>query len=106
MRTNQHFTLKTNTLKYEDLTDFIKCYNPENRFDRKETEKFKAVAYNELMQRDKVSLDIFWLKDESLEDSENLPDPEVITRDIAENLESALEQFNSIQENLEKPVSV
>jgi type I restriction-modification system DNA methylase subunit len=73
---------------------------PENRFDRKEIEQFKAFTYDELMQRDKVSLDIFWLKDESLEDSENLPPPDIIAREIAENLESALEQFSSIYENL------
>ncbi len=102
LRTNQHFTLKTNTLKYEDLADFIKCYTPENRFDRTETERFKAFKYDELLQRDKVSLDIFWLKDESLEDSENLPEPDVIARDISENLESALEQFEGIQEGLER----
>lgn len=100
LRTNQHFTLKTNTLKYEDLADFIKCYNSENRFNRIETEKFKAFKYDELLQRDKLSLDIFWLKDESLEDSENLPDPDIIARDIAENLESALEQFAGISEVL------
>ncbi len=100
LRTNQHFTLKTNTLKYEDLLDFIKCYNPENRFNRAETERFKAFKYDELLQRDKLSLDIFWLKDDSLEDSENLPDPDVIARDIAENLESALEQFAGISEVL------
>jgi type I restriction-modification system DNA methylase subunit len=73
---------------------------PENRFDWKEIEQFKAFTYDELMQRDKVSLDIFWLKDESLEDSENLPPPDIIAREIAENLESALEQFSSIYENL------
>ncbi len=100
LRTNKHFTLKTNPLRYEDLQDFIRCYNPMNRFDRKETERFKAFSYDELMQRDKVSLDIFWLKDESLEDSENLPDPDLLARDIAENLESALEQFSSIHEDL------
>ncbi len=105
LRTNQHFTLKTNTLKFEDLADFIKCYNLENRHERKETNRFRAFTYNELMQRDKVSLDIFWLKDESLEDSENLPDPYVIARDIAENLESALEQFSNIQEDLRRGVN-
>jgi len=99
-RTNMHFTLKENPLRYEDLQDFIKCYNPENRFNRKETERFRAFTYDELMQRDKVNLDIFWLKDESLEDSENLPDPDVLARDITENLESALEQFSSINEDL------
>jgi type I restriction enzyme M protein len=52
------------------------------------------------MQRDKVSLNIFWPKDESLEDSDKLPPPEIITSEIAENLESALEQFSSIHESL------
>jgi len=100
LRTNQHFTLKTNPLRYDDLKDFINCYYPENRRDRKETEQFKAFTYDELIRRDKVSLDIFWMKDESLEDSENLPPPDIIAREIAENLESALEQFNSIFEEL------
>ena len=53
------------------------------------------------MQRDKASLDIFWLKDDSLEDSENLPEPEVIAQDIMENLEAALEQFRGIYEELQ-----
>jgi type I restriction enzyme M protein len=100
LRTNKHFTLKTNPLQFADLQDFIKCYNPENRFDRKETEKFKAFTYDELLQRDKVNMDIFWLKDESLEDSENFPEPDIIAKEIAENLESALEQFASIHEDL------
>jgi type I restriction enzyme M protein len=100
LRTNKHFTLKTNILEYEDLTDFIKCYNPENRHNRKETQRFKSFTYNELIKRDKVSLDIFWLKDESLEDSENLPSPEVIASEIVENLQSALEQFSEIEETL------
>lgn len=101
LRTNKHFTLKTNPLKYEDLQDFIKCFNPGNRHDRKEGEKFKAFTYEEIMQRDKVSLDIFWLKDESLEDMENLPEPYFLAKEIAENLESALEQFKGIYEDLE-----
>ncbi|OPY26822.1 MAG: N-6 DNA Methylase [Methanocella sp. PtaU1.Bin125] len=100
LRTNMHFTLKTNPLKYDDLQDFIKCYNIENRHDRKETDRFHCYTYYQIMQRDKVSLDIFWLKDESLEDSENLPAPEVIAREIVENLEAALEQFRGIEEEL------
>jgi len=99
-RTNIHFTLKTNTLKYDDLLDFVKCYNSQNRHDRKETERFHVFTYEELMQRDKVNLDIFWLKDESLEDSANLPDPDILGREIAENLESALDQFTSISQSL------
>jgi type I restriction enzyme M protein len=99
-RTNMHFTLKTNPLKQDDLKDFIKCFNSRNRHNRKESERFKAFTYDELTQRDKTNLDIFWLKDDSLEDSENLPPPDVIAREIVENLETALEQFSSILEDL------
>ena len=102
LRTNQHFTLKTNPLALDSLKDFIECYNPDNRHDRKETEQFRVFDYDELIQRDKVSLDIFWLKDESLEDSENLPDPDVLARDIAENLGSAIVQFSTIYQELEE----
>lgn len=102
LRTNKHFTLKTNPLGVEDLQDFVECYNPENRHERKETERFRPFSYDELIQRDKANLDIFWLKDESLEDSENLPEPEVLAMEIVENLQSALEQFLSISEDLEE----
>ena len=106
LRTNKHYTLKTNPLRYEDLQDFIKCYNPQNRHERQPTERFKPYTYEALMQRDKANLDITWLKDESLEDTENLPPPDVLAREIAENLESALEQFNSIREDLEERRSI
>jgi type I restriction enzyme M protein len=102
LRTNKHFTLKTNPLSREDLQDFVECYNPENRYERRETERFRSFSYEELIQRDKANLDIFWLKDESLEDSENLPEPEVLAQEIVENLQSALEQFQSISEDLEE----
>ncbi|KYC51533.1 MAG: N-6 DNA Methylase [Candidatus Methanofastidiosum methylothiophilum] len=102
LRTNIHFTLKTNTLRYEDLEDFIKCYNPQNRHERTETERFKAFTYEEIMKRDKTNLDIFWLKDNSLGDSENLPDPKLLALEIAEDLESALDEFKRIYEELEE----
>lgn len=102
LRTNKHFTLKQNPMKYEDLQDFINCYNPKNRRERKETERFKVLTYDELIQRDNVNLDILWLKDESLEDFENLPDPIVLAREIMEDLETALEQFSDLYEDLEK----
>lgn len=105
LRTNKHFTLKTNPLRYEDLQDFIKCYNPQNRHDRKETERFKPFTHEWLLQRDKTSLDISWLEDESLEDTANLPPPHIIAREITENLQSALEQFSNIQEDLEGKTS-
>jgi type I restriction enzyme M protein len=101
LRTNKHFTLKRNPLTYEDLEDFVKCYNPEDRRDREETDRFRVFDYEELAARDKTNLDIFWLKDDSLEDTENLPDPEVLAGDIVENLGAALEQFRGIWEELE-----
>ncbi|MGH6961169.1 MAG: hypothetical protein ACREE7_11840, partial [Dongiaceae bacterium] len=47
-------------------------------------------------KRDRLNLDIFWLKDESLEDTSNLPPPDVIAAEIVENLEAALEQFRQV----------
>jgi type I restriction enzyme M protein len=104
LRTNQHFTLKENPLKREHLDDFVACYHPKNRHDRKETERFKAFDYDELIKRDKVNLDIFWLKDESLEESANLPAPGIIAADIMEDLQAALEQFAAIAEDLKVKV--
>jgi type I restriction enzyme M protein len=100
LRTNLHFTLKENTLKRSDLEDFVTCYNTKNRHERTESERFKSFTYEELTKRDKVNLDIFWLKDEALEESANLPSPDVIAADIAADLEAALEQFATIAEDL------
>jgi len=102
LRTNLHFTLKENTLKRTDLDDFVACYNPKNRHERKESERFKGFAYDELVKRDKVNLDIFWLKDDALEESANLPAPEIIAQEITDDLEAALEQFATIAEDLKK----
>jgi type I restriction enzyme M protein len=108
LRTNKHFTLKENPLKRSDLDDFVNCYfggfNPDksgaNRFQRKESERFRSFTYEDLIKRDKLNLDIFWLKDESLEDSANLPLPDVIAAEIVEDLEAALQQFAAIAADL------
>ncbi len=124
LRTNLHFTLKENTLKRSDLDDFVNCYfgrsgsgvaplNQEkkpsrdgsatlNRHNRVETERFKSFTYDELTKRDKVNLDIFWLKDAALEESANLPAPEIIAADITADLEAAMEQFATIAEDLKR----
>jgi len=124
LRTNLHFTLKENTLKRSDLDDFVACYFGEvgrhalprvpnkeaaqqrrptgNRMNRVETERFKSFTYDELTKRDKVNLDIFWLKDDALEESANLPAPEIIAADITADLEAAMEQFATIAEDLKK----
>jgi type I restriction enzyme M protein len=102
LRTNQHFTLKENPLKREHLDDFVAAYHPKNRHARKETERFKSFTYDELIKRDKASLDIFWLKDDALEDSAHLPAPGVIAADIVADLEAALEQFKAVEEDLKE----
>jgi len=102
LRTNKHFTLKTKTLKREDLDDFVACYNPENRHDRKATDRFKCYTYNELISRDKASLDIFWLKDESLDNLDELPTPDVLAQEIIDHLESALASFRDVAAGLPK----
>ena len=113
LRTNKHFTLKENPLKRSDLDDFVNCYfggkrgsqsrgYSGNRHERKESERFKSFSYEELAKRDKLNLDIFWLKDESLEDSANLPDPDIIAAEIVEDLQAALAQFAEIAADLRR----
>ena len=99
-RTNQSFTLKERQLARSDLDDFVACYNADNREERAETERFKPFTYEELLARDKASLDIFWLRDESLEDTDNLPAPEVIAAEIVEDLQAALDEFSAIASTL------
>ncbi len=103
LRTNMHFTLKTNPLRRADLDDFVKCYKPKNRHRRKPTwsddnpdGRWRAFDYDEIIKRDKANLDVFWLKDKSLEDSEDLPDPDVLAQEIADDLQTALDQFSAI----------
>lgn len=101
-RTNIHFTLKNNQLSIETLKDFVTCYNAKNRHDRKETERFKCFTYDEILKRDKINLDIFWLKDNNLTNMENLLEPDEIALEIRENLEMVFGQFREISEELEK----
>ena len=106
-RTNIHFTLKQHPMSDVDLQDFIACYNPENRHERKETwseqnpdGRWRKFSVDEILKRDKTSLDIFWIKDKSLADLDNLPDPDVLADDIIENLQSALESFQELKKQL------
>lgn len=104
LRTNKHFTLKKNPMTDADLEDFITCYNPENRHQRKETwseenpeGRWRKFTYDNILKRDKTSLDIFWLKDKSLADLDNLPSPDELADDIIENLQSALDCFQELK---------
>ena len=112
LRTNQHFTLKTNPLKESDLVDFVKCYKERDRVaaasrrsssdDQRQdaTATFRKFTYGEIVARDKANLDILWLKDDSLEDTENLPAPALLAAEIVESLEAALAEFRAVEEAL------
>jgi type I restriction enzyme M protein len=103
-RTNIHHTLKKKPLRFEDLQDFVTCYNPLNRHKRKEVwneqgnpeGRWRKFSYEQIVARDKTSLDIFWLKDKSLADLDNLPEPDVLAGEIIENLEAGLNSFREI----------
>ena len=103
-RTNVHHTQKKNPMRLDDLKDFIDCYRPANRHKRKETfhaeknpdGRWRKYTYEEIVSRDKTSLDITWLKDKSLTDLDSLPDPDVLAGDIIGNLEAGLESFREI----------
>ncbi|WP_295372292.1 class I SAM-dependent DNA methyltransferase [uncultured Pseudacidovorax sp.] len=100
LRTNQHFTLKTRPLKLTDLQDFVRCYNPANRHERFATDRFKFYGYDELVARDKASLDVFWLKDKSLDNLDDLPPPDVLQQEIIDHLEAALAAFRDVAASL------
>lgn len=103
-RTNIHFTLKQHPMTETDLEDFVKCYNPENRYERSETwsednpeGRFRKYSIDNILKRDKLSLDIFWIKDKSLADLDNLPPVDELADEIIENLQSALESFKELK---------
>jgi len=106
LRTNKHFTLKQNPLRSEDLAEFVESYKPGARHERVESERFRSFGYDQLMERDKVSLDIFWLRDESLEDADSLPSPDILAAEIVEDLEAALTEFAEIARTLSPARSV
>jgi type I restriction enzyme M protein len=107
LRTNSHFTQKTRPLQRADLNEFVTCYCPTKRKRRMPTwslttpeGRWRSFSYEDLMQRDKANLDISWIKDKSLGDSEKLPTPNVLAQEIADDLQAALEQFTSIAEKM------
>ncbi len=109
-RTNIHHTLKKKPLRFEDLQEFVTCFNAENRHKRKQTwsekknaeGRWRKYSYKEIIARDKTSLDIFWLKDKSLTDLDNLPEPDILAQEIIENIEAGLNSFREILGTLEE----
>ena len=103
-RTNVHHTLKRKPMRFEDLQEFIDCYCPRKRHERKETwhpeqtpeGRWRKFALKDILARDKTSLDIFWLKDKSLTDLDNLPEPEILAEEIIDNIEAGLQNFRNV----------
>ncbi len=113
LRTNRHFTLETPHFTRADLDEFVECYQPDDRHNRKATwsadnaeGRSRPYSYEAILARDKVSLDVFWLRDETLEDSANLPDPHVLAEEIAEDLRAGLEQIESVLVDLQQRAAV
>jgi len=105
-RGDQHFTLKQNRMQRHHLDDFVACYKPGRpREEREATERFRPFTYDELIGRDKTNLDIVLVRDSSVDDADSLLPPEVIVREIAEDLEAALSEIAAIAEGLERNVS-
>jgi len=106
LRTNKHFTLKKRPMRRSDLDDFVSSYLPgRDRGERVDSERWKPFTYDELIARDKVNLDLTWLRDESLEDADNLPAPDIIAREIVEDLTAALAEFEAVAAALEAATS-
>jgi len=101
LRTNQRFTLKERPMTRDDLDDFVACYKSGRRHERTETERFRRFAHADLIARDKINLDIFWLKDDTLDDPDLLPPPDEIAAEIVENLEVALDRFRKVALSLQ-----
>jgi type I restriction enzyme M protein len=106
-RTNIHHTPKKRVMTMQHLDEFIKLYNSDNLNKRKETwseeneeGRWRKYSYDDIIARDKTSLDIFWIKDKSLNDLDNLPDPDILANEIIDNLESGLNSFREIMETI------
>ena len=106
-RTNVHHTLKKKPMLMSDLADFVELYHPSNIYKRQETwsednpdGRWRKYTYEEIIARDKTNLDIFWLRDKSLTDLDNLPDPDILANEIIENIEAGLASFKEIMETI------
>jgi type I restriction enzyme M protein len=112
LRTNMHFTLKQKPIQRSDFTEFETCYKPGRLHERRATwsedkpdGRWRCYDYEDLLKRDKLSLDLFWIKDKSLTDTDSLPAPDIIAAEIADDLEAALEQFTKIAARLARPIA-
>ena len=89
---------KSKNVKRENRHKRKETYHPEKNPDG----RWRKYKVDELLARDKASLDVFWLKDKSLTDLDNLPEPDDIAAEIIENLEAGLNSFREVLAGLGK----
>jgi type I restriction enzyme M protein len=111
LRTNKHFTQKQSPITRKDFDEFVECYQPGKIHKRKATwseanpdGRWRCYDYAELVKRDKLSLDLFWIKDQSLTDTDSLPAPDILATEIADELETAFDLFSKIAKKLPKSI--
>lgn len=106
-RTNVHHTPKNNPINFEHLLEFVNCFMPgkedkrkQNWSEHNQSGRWRAYNHEDILLRDKVNMDIFWLKDDNLIDLNNLPEPNDLINDIIENIEGALVNFKTIKDSI------
>jgi type I restriction enzyme M protein len=109
IRTNKHFTQKQSPISRRDFNEFVDCFKPGAIHKRKPTwsesnpdGRWRCFTYGEILKRDKLSLDLFWLKDDSLTDTDSLPAPDILATEIADELQTAFDLFSKIAAKLPK----
>jgi type I restriction enzyme M protein len=101
LRTNKRFTLKERPMTRAELDDFVACYRSGRAYERAESVRFRRFPLDVLMARDKLNLDVFWLKDDALDDPDLLPPPDEVAAEVVESLEAALSSFRSVAAKLQ-----
>ncbi len=100
LRTNKRFTLKERPLRSADMEDFVACARLADRGTRQESERFKRYTYAELAARERLDLNLSWIREEGATDPASLPPPAEIAASIAEELETALARFRAVAARL------
>lgn len=105
MRTNMPSFGKRTPLTFEHFQDFIQAYGDDpngksDRTDQGEAGRFRRFTREEIAKRGE-NLDISWLRDESLQSADNLPEPEVIGAEILEKLQIATKEMEALMVLLE-----
>ena len=109
-RTGIKHTLATNPLQRHHLDDFVKCYNAENIAGRVETfdaetnpnGRWRKFSIDEILKRDKTSLDITWIKLDSDDEDLTLAQLMDIIKTESDTISDAVSQLQALVSNIEE----